>query len=94
MLVESEGRLAPDYATVALEQLQAHSPGDALLHVFHERIERGARRREPQAVVDEVGIMQADQSRQTIEIPGRHELLELFMSRVQHDRGGRLVDLA
>ena len=36
-----------------------------------ERVERLAQRREPEAVVDEVGVLQADEPRQAVEVPGR-----------------------
>ena len=45
-----------DDAAVALEQLEPHGAGDARLHVRDERVDRLARRREPVAVVDEVGV--------------------------------------
>ena len=50
--------------------------------------------REPLAAVDEIGVDAAQIVLDPFEIARNHQLLELLVGRVQHDRGGRLVDLA
>ena len=49
---------------------------------------------EPEAVVDQVGILLADQGLEPEGVLGEGEELDLAMGLVQDDRGRRLVDLA
>ena len=93
MVVQREGRLSADDAAVALEELEADDAGHALLRAVDEGVERVAQRREPEAVVDDVGVLQADRPGEPVEVPRRDQLLQLLVRRVQHDGRRRLVDL-
>ena len=94
LVVEGKRRLAADHPAAALEQLEAHRAGDAPLHRAHERIDGLARLREPEAVVDEVGVGAGQLVLDALEIAGHDQLLELAVRGVQDDRRRRLVDLA
>ena len=67
---------------------------DARLNGGDERIDRFACRREPEAVVDGVGVHPSHVLLDALEIARDDELLELTMRGVQHHSGGSLVDLA
>src|SRR3546814_16176704 len=54
--VEAEGRLAADDARVALIELEPDSAGDVRLAVVDRRLQHLALGREPETVVDELGI--------------------------------------
>ena len=83
LVVQRIGGLATDDMTVALEQLEAHDTGHSLLNLLHERVEGLAQRREPQAVVNQIGIVAADKPREALEVPGDDQLLQLLVSGVE-----------
>src|SRR3546814_10569493 len=56
LAVEAERRLAADDAGVALVKLEADGAGDVRLAMVDRRLQHLAFGREPEAVVDELGI--------------------------------------
>ena len=94
VIVERERRFSADDAAVALEELEPDRAGDALLHVLHERVDRLARRRKPEAVVDDVGVFLREALLESLEILGDDQPLELAMRGMQNDGRRRLVDFA
>ena len=93
VILERERRLTADDTAVALEQFHADDTGHALLHVVDVGVERLAQRREPEAVVDGVGVLQADSARESIALPRHHHLLQLLVRLMQDDGRRRFVDL-
>src|SRR3546814_1791525 len=59
--VEAEGRLAADDARVALIELEPDSAGDVRLSVVDRRLQHLALGREPETVVDELGIFRSEE---------------------------------
>src|SRR3546814_18247615 len=73
LAVEAERRLAADDAGVALVKLEADGAGDVRLAMVDRRLQHLAFGREPEAVVDELGIF-------------RHQLvLEVRRAAVERD---------
>src|SRR5579862_519251 len=71
--VEALRRFAPDHAGKALVELEPHGALDALLALIDERLQHQPLGREPEAVVDELGV-------------ARHELvLEMRRAAVEGD---------
>lgn len=93
-IVQRVIRPATNDAAVALEQFEANAAGDARLNRRDERIDGFARRREPEAVVDGIGVDAPHVLLDPFEIARDHEFLELAMRGMQHDRRRRFVDLA
>src|SRR5258708_35591123 len=63
LAVERIGRSAPGDRDIALVELEAHRARDALLRRGEVRIERLTLRREPCAVVDQLGVAQREHFR-------------------------------
>src|SRR5919201_620102 len=59
MEVECVRRLPANDTAVAFEQFHADDAGHPFLHLVDERVERFPERREPEPIVDGVGILQA-----------------------------------
>src|SRR3546814_18624141 len=73
LAVEAERRLAADDAGVALVKLEADGAGDVRLAMVDRRLQHLAFGREPEAVVDELGIF-------------RHQLvLEVRRAAIERD---------
>src|SRR4030088_3453336 len=56
LIVQRIPALAPDHDDVALVELDAHAAGDIGLAVIDRRLQHLALRREPETVVDELGL--------------------------------------
>ena len=79
---------------VALVELHPHRARDVLLVRDGEGHQVLVKLAEPEAVVDQVGVGLADQRLEPERLLREGQELELAMRLVQHDGGGRLVDLA
>ncbi len=68
VVVQRDGSAAADDLRVALVQPHAHLAGDDALRGRHEGVERGLRRREPEAVVDERGVAVRELGLQVLQV--------------------------
>src|SRR5664280_3110368 len=74
LIVQRILALAADHDDISLVEFQAHPTGDIGLAVIDRRLQHLALRREPEAVVDEIGIF-------------RHQLvLEMSRTAIERDR--------
>ena len=94
LAVEPERRSSADRAGSALVELHPHVAGDRHLGAIDEGVERLAQRREPEAVVDQIGVGQ----RQLVLEPHRRlvqrQMLQLAVGGGEDRAAGRLVDAA
>ena len=75
-------------------QLDAHLALDELLRLVDERVDRLARRAEPEALVDELRPALLEAALDPRLVLRQDDVLERRVRRDQHDRGRRLVHLA
>src|SRR5262245_29729644 len=82
-----------DLAT-ARKQLETDDARDAFVRGVDERIQRFARRGEPEAAIHEIGVFAADEFAQTIELGRGGRGAKRPMRRVQHDGRRRPAQVA
>src|SRR5207244_6791464 len=85
---------APGYRDVALVELEAHGAGDVTLALVHERLQRSSLRREPEAVVDHLGIPRDEGVTEVEHLTVEGERLQRAPRDVEDRAAGRLVHTA
>ena len=94
LVVERIGALAADDVDAALVELQPHLAGDQFLALVDERLQHLALGREPEAVVDELGVFR---HQLVLEVRGaavERDRLDAPVGEEQDGAAGGLVDAA
>src|SRR4030081_1389478 len=88
LIVERIGALAADHGDLALVELEPHPAADELLAEIDRRLQHLALRREPEAVVDQLGIARHQLVLEVRRAAIERDLLDAAMGREQ-DRAAR-----
>ena len=86
VVVQRDGRAPADDLRAALVQPDPHLAGHDRLRRRDERVERGLRRREPEAVVDERGVAVCELGLEVLQVALDRQRLERAVGRVQQRR--------
>src|SRR5580700_3802016 len=92
--IEALRRFAPDHAGEALVELEAHGALDAVLALVDHRLQHQPLRREPEPVVDELGIARHELVLEVRRAAIEGDALDAAMRCVHERAAGRLVDAA
>ena len=94
VVVERHRAAAADHgAGAGRGEAQAHLAGDVALRLGDERIEGGLERREPQAVVDQLGPARLEARLLVVQVALERQVLQVGVGDDQRQRGRALVDL-
>src|SRR5690606_18201723 len=93
VVVEAVVAAPADHVAAVRLQAQAHLAGDVPLRRVDERVERLLERREPQAVVDELGVAVLEGDLLALQVALEGDALEVAVRRDQRQRTRRLVGL-
>ena len=92
--IEGVGRFAADGSAGALVELDADGAGEGLLGGVHKGVEGAAQGAVPEAVVDELGVLEFELALVVGELALEAERFEVAMGVEEHDGGRALVGLA
>ena len=92
--VQRRRRFAARDIDVALVECQRHRAVDIVLRAFDESLQRFAQRREPQAEVHDLGVLQADVLLEVRQVAVEAQRFQLAMRGEQQRSAGRLIAAA
>src|SRR5439155_6266046 len=94
LVIERIGTLAADYRDAALVELEPHAAADEFLALVDRRLQHLTLGREPEAVVDQLGIFRHQLVLEVRRATVERDLLDAAMRRDQDGAAGRLVHAA